>query len=231
MPPPPNAADLPRVLEPEVMDAAEEAADYDAMDHREVNARFVGDLLAAGCDGAACLDVGAGTALIPIEHLRRQPSARVAAVDLSLAMLRRGQANLAAAGETVEAGVLLVHADAKALPFCDGAFRTVYSNSIVHHIPQPLAALAEMVRVCRPGGLLFVRDLYRPADAAEVERLVETYAGGATARQAQLFRQSFHAALTLAEIQAMVASLGFPPESVQMTTDRHWTWSARRPAK
>ena len=38
---------LPRTLEPEVMDTAEEAVDYDAMDHGEVNRRFVGDFLRA----------------------------------------------------------------------------------------------------------------------------------------------------------------------------------------
>ena len=38
---------LDRILEPEVMDSAEEARDYDAMDHSEVNRRFVDDLLAA----------------------------------------------------------------------------------------------------------------------------------------------------------------------------------------
>jgi hypothetical protein len=38
---------LQRVLEPEVMDTAEEAIDYDRMDHREVNRRFVDDFLHA----------------------------------------------------------------------------------------------------------------------------------------------------------------------------------------
>jgi hypothetical protein len=36
---------LPRVLEPEVMDSAEEAKDYDSMDHAQVNRAFVADLL------------------------------------------------------------------------------------------------------------------------------------------------------------------------------------------
>ena len=35
---------LPRVLEPEVMDTAEEARDYDTMDHSEVNRRFVAEI-------------------------------------------------------------------------------------------------------------------------------------------------------------------------------------------
>ena len=38
---------LARILEPEVMDSPQEAADYDAMDYREVNERFVTELLAA----------------------------------------------------------------------------------------------------------------------------------------------------------------------------------------
>ena len=38
---------LSRILEPEIMDSPEEAADYDSMDHAEVNRRFVDDLLAA----------------------------------------------------------------------------------------------------------------------------------------------------------------------------------------
>src|SRR5438874_393738 len=72
------AAMLERILEPEVMDSASEATDYDAMDHSQVNQRFVADLQKllpsphrgrwAGGEGAVptLLDVGTGTAQIPI---------------------------------------------------------------------------------------------------------------------------------------------------------------------
>src|SRR5437899_1487386 len=97
---------LPRVLEPEVMDSPDEAADYDAMDHAEVNRRFVDDVLQAGLtdensgqhpnDGGVndepspidVLDLGCGTAQIPIELCRRNPRVRVLAVDLADEMLR-----------------------------------------------------------------------------------------------------------------------------------------------
>ena len=46
---------LPRVLEPEVMDSPEEARDYDAMDHAEVNRRFVADFLTARSEPAAVI--------------------------------------------------------------------------------------------------------------------------------------------------------------------------------
>ena len=53
---------LPRVLEPEVMDSPEEAADYDAMDHRAVNRVFASDFLAAWDGRNPILDAGTGTA-------------------------------------------------------------------------------------------------------------------------------------------------------------------------
>jgi len=55
---------------------------------------------------------------------------------------------------------------------------------------------------------------------------VETYAGEENEHQQKMFRESLHAALSLAEIRAGVESLGFEPESVQATSDRHWTWAA-----
>ena len=71
MAPPLMAPPLPRTLEPEVMDTEEEARDYDAMDHRDVNTRFCDDLLELldGKPPRRALDVGTGTALIPIELL------------------------------------------------------------------------------------------------------------------------------------------------------------------
>ena len=61
----------------------------------------------------------------------------------------------------------------------------------------------------------------------EVDRLVNTYSAGCNERQQTLFRDSLHAALTVDEMRALVAELGFDPETVEVTSDRHWTWNAR----
>ena len=89
-----------------------------------------------------------------------------------------------------------------------------------------MVVLREMVRVVKSQGRIFVRDLARPQDNAEIERLVEMYTGSATDTAKQLFRQSLQAALSLDEIQNLVESLGFDKSEVTMTSDRHWTWSA-----
>ncbi len=217
---------LPRVLEVEVMDTAVEARDYDAMDHAAVNRVFVIDFLAVWNRLNSVLDVGAGTAQIPIELCRQDAAVRVVAIDLAEQMLVVGRENVRKAD--LASRVRLEHIDAKKMPYADGSFGAVISNSIIHHIPQPAAVFAEIVRVVAPGGTLFVRDLLRPSDEARLAMLVELYTAGANAHQKQMFADSLHAALTLEEVRSLVVALSFDAAGVRQTTDRHWTWSATK---
>jgi ubiquinone/menaquinone biosynthesis C-methylase UbiE len=230
---------LNRILEPEVMDTAEDAREYDAMDHAAVNEVFITDLLAVLEDWSfkrpiqpaaesnqflRILDLGAGTAQIPIELARRSSNIHITAVDAAQNMLALAHKNIAAANLTDRIEVVL--ADAKKLPFADGAFDAVISNSIVHHIPESRAVIAEAIRVTAPNGLLFHRDLARPNDNAALQHLVDTYAAPATPYQRRLFAESLHAALTVDEMSDLVATFGFARDTVRMTSDRHWTWVA-----
>ncbi len=172
------------------------------------------------------LDVGTGTAQIPIELCAQNRQVRVTAIDLAEHMLRIAGENVARAG--LGERITLQRVDAKRLPYPDGRFTAVMSNSIVHHIPEPRHALAEAIRVLAPGGLIFVRDLARPRDQPHVARLVDAYAAGCNDHQRQLFTDSLRAALSVEEIRALVTQLGFDARTVQPTSDRHWTWSARQ---
>src|SRR5262245_40125035 len=142
---------LSRILEPEVMDTQAQAVDYDSMDHSAVNRVFVDDLLAAWSPvhSGRILDVGTGTAQIPIELCSREKRFAVTAIDLAAEMLKVGRRNVTASG--LDANIKLELVDAKSLPYADGAFDAVISNSIVHHIPDPVVVFAEMGRVLRPG--------------------------------------------------------------------------------
>jgi len=223
---------LPRTLEPEVMDSLAEAIDYDSMDHAEVNRRFADDFLAMAPDRlpgrATCrvLDVGTGTAQIPIEISRRRNDLRITAIDLASHMLQVAQRNVIAAGLTPQ--IRLEQVDAKALPYADADFDAVISNSILHHIPEPRMAFREMVRVLRTGGGLFVRDLLRPPDRETLEQLVVTYAGQANDHQRQMFDDSLHAALSLNEVRELLKDAGLSADWARQTSDRHWTIAGRR---
>jgi ubiquinone/menaquinone biosynthesis C-methylase UbiE len=245
-----SLAYLTRVLEPELMDTPEEARDYDAMDHSSVNVRFCEDLMSNGeigfADssgkrsaspiGASVLDVGTGTALIPIELCRRLSNVHVVAVDLAEHMLALAKKNVARAG--LQDRVMLEKVDAKSMPYENESFATTVSNSIVHHIPDPRAVLSEMNRVTMHGGLIFIRDLARPESDTEVDRLVTLYGGEPPAdpsqkesfeNQRELFRASIKTALTIDEVAAMAKECGMASDAVRMTSDRHWTLAFRKP--
>tara|TARA_B110000495_G_C23041474_1_gene625033 strand:- start:3945 stop:4661 length:717 start_codon:yes stop_codon:yes gene_type:complete len=226
---------LNRILEPEVMDSEREAQEYNDMDHSVVNQRFVEELFqfvrdqnSVGADGEIdlgdVLDLGTGTALIPIELCRQDHECRVMAVDMAVSMLELARYNVEAGGMIER--ITLAQVDAKKMGYDRGAFDVVISNSIIHHIPQPLSCLREMVRVVAEDGLLFIRDLMRPEDKETLEELVVAYTGKESEYSQKLFRDSLHAALSLDEIRELVASLGFEPDSVKATSDRHWTWMA-----
>jgi len=217
---------LPRVLETEVMDTLEEALEYDSMDHSEVNQRFVDDFVRAGGHPGVILDLGCGTALIPILLAEKLPSSRIIAVDYSQNMLFIGRQHLAE--KNLSSSVTLLRADAKRLPFAEATFSQVVSNSLIHHLADPKIAFNEAYRVTRPGGLLFFRDLARPTDKATLNRLVQLYAGNANTHQQQLFADSLAAALTVEEVSALVADFALAEHSLTMTSDRHWTWIARK---
>lgn len=217
---------LQRVLETEVMDTADEAREYDAMDHSVVNNQFVDDLLAVCPAPRDVLDVGTGTALIPMELCRRVPDCRVMAADMSPAMLEQARYHIEIAGLITR--IQLDRSDAKRMLYRDGMFDAVLCNGTLHHFADPSVVLRESQRVTAPGGWLFFRDLQRPEDLDTLEQFVASFAGEASAFAQQMYRQSLQAALTLEEIRAAIEALGIDPQSVQTTSDRHWTWACRK---
>ncbi len=222
---------IPRQLEPEVMDSQAEAIDYNSMDHSEVNQMFAEDLLefvntsdiALYQGQISLLDLGTGTALIPIEVCQRNTDIKVVATDLAHEMLKLAEVNLQQAG--LEHLISLERADAKNLSYADQTFDGVISNSLIHHIPAPQIVFHEIIRVVKPGGFLFLRDLLRPDSQTELEHLVEFYAGQANTHQRQLFHDSLQAALTLNEVQEMMQECDLPKNAVKISSDRPWTVS------
>lgn len=238
---------LERTLEPEVMDSAQDALEYNRMDHSAVNVKFVDEFLEFVADQGKRLrvdsdplfedlenpdvigglvDVGTGTALIPIELCKRHPEIRVMGIDLAASMLDLAIQNIDIAGFRNQ--IQLAQIDAKDSGYEDEMFDATISNSIIHHIPEPAKTVSEMIRTTRDGGVIFVRDLMRPTSAEEVDSLVEMHASEESEYSRRLFGESLHASLTLEEMKDMVEHFGVSPDSVVATSDRHWTWATVR---
>ena len=142
---------------------------------RAVNARFCDDLLAvAPAPMRACSTWARAPALIPIQLCARVARGARGRHRPRGAHARPGRGERGARRRRWAHPARARRREGRAVS--DRSFDVVMSNSIVASLPEPASVLGEMWRLAGPGGLLFVRDLARPPDAADVERLADLYA-------------------------------------------------------
>jgi len=210
-----------RVTEPEVMDSPQEAIEYDTMDFTEVNTSFAQRAIELGSPSGLILDAGTGTARIPILMCQQRPQWQIIGIDLAQSMLEVGWKNVEQSGLLQQ--IKLESVDAKHLPYPDAHFDMVVSNSLVHHLPDPLPFLQELKRVLKRNGAILLRDLIRPASLEILDAIVENVATDCNAHQKKLFADSLHAAFTLDEVNELMQQAGLEGVKVYQSSDRHWT--------
>lgn len=103
----------------------------------------------------AVLDIGCGPGTITADLAERVPRGGVTALDAAADVLERARA---VARERGRDNVRFTTGDVHALDFPDGSFDVVHAHQVLQHVGDPVAALREMRRVCRPGGIVAVRD-------------------------------------------------------------------------
>src|SRR3712207_1758805 len=105
--------------------------------------------------GGRLLDVGFGIGTITVGFADLVATGEVIGIDVEPTQLERAQA---LAIERRVTNVRFEVADVYRLPFPDGSFDAAYANSLLQHLADPVAALREVHRVLRPGGVVGVRD-------------------------------------------------------------------------
>jgi SAM-dependent methyltransferase len=105
--------------------------------------------------GLALLDIGCGPGTLTADLAERVAPGPVTAVDHAEDILAEARA---VAAERDLTGVRFERADALALDFADDSFDVVHAHQVLQHLGDPVQALREMRRVCRPGGVVAVRD-------------------------------------------------------------------------
>jgi ubiquinone/menaquinone biosynthesis C-methylase UbiE len=109
--------------------------------------------------GAAILEVGCGSGVSTRLLAERLQPRRLVAIDTDPSMieLARRRVRRPPPGSAVD----LTLADATRMPFPDGEFDAVFEVGVIHHVPQWRAALREIGRVLRPGGVFFFVEVSR----------------------------------------------------------------------
>ncbi len=129
-------------------------------------------------EGMSLLDVGCGPGSVTLDLAEALgATGAVVGVDREPSVLATARAAAAARADVRTA---FRQADVHALPFADGAFDVVHAHQVLQHVGSPVAALREMARVCRPGGMVAVRDVDYGAttwwpEADGIRRWLELY--------------------------------------------------------
>ena len=126
--------------------------------------------------GLDLLDVGCGPGTITVDLAAWVVPGRVVGIDVSPDPLPEAREAAARAGVDVTFAV----GDVYAVEADDDSYDVVHAHQVLQHLTDPVAALREMARVCRPGGVIAVRDVdyaattWFPADAG-LDRWLELY--------------------------------------------------------
>ena len=105
--------------------------------------------------GMRLLDVGCGPGTVTVGLAEVVAPGEVVGIENVEAPLVAARA---AGAQRPDLPVRFEVADAVSLPYADGSFDVVHAHQVLQHLTEPVTALREMARVCRPGGLVAVRD-------------------------------------------------------------------------
>ncbi len=205
----------------ELMDDPDQARAYAEADFSDANRLFLElfDTLHPQPFQGEALDLGSGPAAIPILFARRHVGCRVDAVEGAPAMLDLAREAVASAG--LGARLRLLHHCLPCSELPEARYQAVLSNSLLHHLADPLDLWRTVRRCAAPGAVVLVMDLMRPATMKEVETLVERHAADAPKVLRRDFRASLLAAYTPREVRAQLERIGLTGLEVTAVSDRH----------
>ena len=210
-----------RSLEPELMDDPDRALVYARADFSQENQGFVDRFCEYFPEFAEghILDLGCGPGDIPVRFARAVPGCRITGVDASTPMVRLAEEAVQQAGLSDRITFRCERfQDLAGANLADAAI----SNSLLHHVPNPLQFWHKLRLAVKPGSPVLVMDLLRPESPEEAQAIVDRYASGAPDILRRDFYNSLLAAFTEDEIGAQLAQMNLTRLIIDVPDDRHW---------
>jgi len=211
-----------RIVEPELMSAEEQArayaeADFDAA-HSSYPKLFA-EKFPDRPEKALALDLGCGPCDVTIRFAKANRGYVFHAVDGSPAMLKHGLAAVAKA--RLLRRIKLIEGFIPGTSIPRPTYDMILSSSFLHHLHNPQVLWRTVKQFSRPGTIVFVPDLRRPATRARADELVRVYSAGEPEILRRDFYNSLLAAFTPTEVRRQLAEAGLRGLNVEIVSDRH----------
>jgi len=210
-----------RTLEPELMDDPLQAKAYAETDFSAENQGFVElfrEYFPEFSQGHV-FDLGCGPGDIPVRLARAFPDCRITGIDASRPMIELAEQAIRQAGVSDRVTVRCERfQDLAGANQADAAI----SNSLLHHLPNPLQFWHKLRLFVKPGSPVLVMDLLRPESPEVAQAIVDQYAGGASEILRRDFYNSLLAAFTEDEIGSQLAQMNLTRLLIDVPDDRHW---------
>ncbi len=208
-----------RQAEPELMEDSAQVYAYAQADFSAPHTEFINRLRAfinTPSFNGLVLDLGCGPGDISLKFALAFPNSTIHAIDGSKAMIDYAQTLLI--NNNVQLEFIHGKLPEATLPF--SAYDLIFSNSLLHHLAEPMTLWHTIKRYAKPGASIMLMDLLRPNSTTAAQTLVETYATNEPELLKRDFYHSLLAAYTQTEVQQQLVSaqLNF---NVEQISDRH----------
>ena len=210
-----------RTPEPDLMDDPLQAQAYARADFSVPHNAFVAHFAARFPDFSQgrVLDLGCGAADVTVRFAHAFPAVQMVGVDGAAAMLQHARAAVIRAGcaERITLRHLRLPDTGQEMQ----AFDAILSNSLLHHLHNPLVLWQSIKQAANPGAPVCVMDLMRPASRSDAVQLVTQHAADAPEILQRDFFNSLLAAYREDEVRAQLQQCGFAHWQVESVSDRH----------
>ena len=167
------------------------------------------------------LDLGCGPGDITLRFARRFPEARIIGVDGSAAMIELAEERRAREPDVAER-ITFVRGRIPGAPIPPLDYGAIVTNSLLHHLLRPKILWETIAGYARPGAIIFVVDLMRPASIEEAQGMVEKYSGAEPEILKRDFYNSLLAAFSPSEVEEQIREAGLSELKVKKISDRHF---------
>jgi 2-polyprenyl-3-methyl-5-hydroxy-6-metoxy-1,4-benzoquinol methylase len=206
------------------MDDPEQALAYARADFEKENQGFVDrfrEYFPEFIEGHI-LDLGCGPGDIPVRFARALPRCRITGIDASEPMI--GLAGVAVKQAGLVDRIAFRCERFQGLLLGEPADAAV-SNSLLHHVPNPLQLWYRLRQMVKSGSPVLVMDLLRPDSPEEAQAIVDRYAP----QEPEILRRDFYRSLlascTEDEVAAQLAEMNMSRLMIDVVDDRHWVVS------